>query len=165
MPFGGCVWFLIRPPVVCQQDFGAPGSIDWVMVGNIYNGSLWCCAPGDSYDGPCADQAFSFDGGWPAERKLYWEQLCSSEWPCVSRLCVLHVLCMLGWQRFVVQSVNGVILLLVQMVGAQTVEMCAMQERDTSGFVGGAHGCSHCDRVCFFDVGVCRREQRSSQAT
>ena len=73
---------------------------------------------------------------------------------------LLHVLCKLGWQRFVVQSVNGVNLLLVQMVGAPTVEMCAMQERGTSGFVGGAHGCSHYDRVCFFfDVGVCRREQ------
>ena len=81
--------------------------------------------------------------------------------------CVFHVLCMFGWQRFVVQSVNRVNLLLVQMVGASTVEMCAMQERDTSGFVGGAHGCSHCDRVCFFDVGVCRREQgfKSSNTT
>ena len=26
---------------------------------------------------------------------------------CVSRLCVLHVLCMLGWQRFVVQRLKG----------------------------------------------------------
>ena len=97
---------LNRPPVVCEQDFGAPCSIDWVLVGNIYNDSLRYCAPGDNYDGPCADQAFSFDG-WPSERKVYWEQLCSSEWPCISRLRVLHVLCMLGWQRFVVQGVNG----------------------------------------------------------
>ena len=37
-----------------------------------------------------------------------------SEWPCVSRLCVLHVLCMLGCQRFVVRSVNGVIVLFVR---------------------------------------------------
>ena len=119
---------LIRPPVVCEQVLGAPCAIDWVLVGNIYNGSLWYCALGDSYDGPCADQAVSFDG-WPSERKVYWEQLCSSEWPCVSKLCVLHVLCMLGWQRFVVQSVNGVYLLLVQMVGAPTVEMCAICRR------------------------------------
>ena len=97
---------LNRPPVVCEQDFGAPCSIDWVLVGNIYNDSLRYCAPGDNYDGPCADQAFSFDD-WPQERKVYWEQLCSSELPCVSRLRVFHVLCMLGWQRFVVQGVNG----------------------------------------------------------
>ena len=139
---------LIRPPVVCEQDFGAPCTFDWVLVGNIYNDSLRNCAPNDSYDGPCADQAFSFDG-WPSERKMYWEQLCSSAWPCVSRLCVFHVLWMLGWQRFAVQSVNGIVLLFVQMVGAPTIEMCAMQERDTSGFAGGAHGFSHYDRVFF----------------
>ena len=87
---------LIRPPVVCEQDFGAPCTIDWVLVGNIYNDSLRYCAPNDSYDGPCADQAFSFDG-WPSERKLYWEQLCSSAWPCVSRLCVFHAcVCWVG---------------------------------------------------------------------
>ena len=45
---------------------------------------------------------------------------------------------------------NGVNVLLVQMVGAPTVVMCAMPERDTSGFVGGAHGFSHYDRVCVF---------------
>ena len=56
---------------------------------------------------------------------------------------------MLGWERFVVQSVNWVNLLLVQMLGAPTVEMCAMQERDTSGFAGGAHGFSHYDCVFF----------------
>ena len=61
---------LIRPPVVCEQDFGAPCPIGWVLVGNIYNDSLRYCAPGDSYDGPYADQAFSFDG-WPSERKVY----------------------------------------------------------------------------------------------
>ena len=53
---------LIRLPVVCEQVFGAPCSIDWVLVANIYNDSLRCCAPGDSYDGPRADQAFSCDG-------------------------------------------------------------------------------------------------------
>ena len=53
---------LIRPPVVCEQDFGALCPIDWVLVGNIYNDSLQYCAPNDSYHGPCADQAFSFDG-------------------------------------------------------------------------------------------------------
>ena len=152
---------LNRPPVVCEQDFGAPCPIDWVLVGNIYNDSLRYCAPGDNYDGPCADQAFSFDG-WPSERKVYWEQLCSAEWPCVSRLRAFHVLCMLGWQRFVVQGVNGVILLFVQMVGAPTIEMCVMQERDTSGFAGGAHGFSHYDRV-FFDDGV--QERARFQAT
>ena len=111
----------------------------------------------------CADQAFSFDG-WPPQRKVYWEKFCSSEWLCVSGLCVLHVLCMLGWQRFVVESVNGVILLLVPMVGAPTIEMCAMQVRDTSGFAGGAHWFSHYDRVFFFfHVGVCRREQDFKQ--
>ena len=31
---------LIRPPVVCEQDFGAPCLIDWVLVGHIYNNSL-----------------------------------------------------------------------------------------------------------------------------
>ena len=75
---------------------------------------------------------------------------------------MLQVLCMLGWQRFVVQRVNGVILLLVQMVEAPTIEMCAMQERDTSGFGSGAHGSSHYDRV-FFHVGLCRREQDFKQ--
>ena len=69
---------------------------------------------------------------------------------------------MLGWQHFVVQSVKRVVLLLVWMVGAPTIEMCAMQDRDTSGFVVGAHGFSHYDRV-FFDVGVCRREQDFKQ--
>ena len=152
---------LIRPPVVCEQDFGAPCPIDSVLIGNVYNDSLRCCALVDSCDGPCADQAFSFDG-WPSERKVFWEQLCSSEWPCVSRLCVcfMYCVCWVG-NVFVVQSVNGVNLLLVQMVGAPTVEIRAMQERDTSGFVGGAHGFSHydCVCVCVFDVGVCRREQ------
>ena len=62
---------------------------------------------------------------------------------------MFHVLWMLGWQRFAVQSVNGIVLLFVQMVGAPTIEMCAMQERDTSGFAGGAHGFSHYDRVFF----------------
>ena len=52
---------LIRPPVVCEQDFGAPGPIDWVLVGNIDKDSLRYCALGDSCDGPCADQAFSCD--------------------------------------------------------------------------------------------------------
>ena len=75
---------------------------------------------------------------------------------------MFHVLCMLGWQRFAVQSVNGIILLLVQMVGAPTIEMCAMQERDTSGFAGGAHGFL-ITTVCFFDVCVCRREQDFKQ--
>ena len=42
-----------------------------------------------------------------------------------------------------------VILLLVRMVGAPTIEMCAMQERCTSGFAGVAHGFSQYDRVFF----------------
>ena len=86
---------LNRPPVACEQYFGARCRIDWVWVGNIYNDSLRYCAPGDSYDGPCADQAFSFDG-WPSERKVCSEQLCSSEWPCVSKLCVC-VSCSVCW--------------------------------------------------------------------
>ena len=155
---------LIRPPVVCEQDFGAPGPIDWVLVGNIYKDSLQYCALGDRYDGPCADPAFSFDG-WPSESKVYWEQLCSSAWLCLSRLCVLHVWCTLGWQRFVVQSVNWVILFLVQVVGAPTVEMCAMQERDTSGFAGGAHGFSHFDLVFFFLMSVFAGESNVSSNT
>ena len=60
---------LNKPPVVCEQDFGAPCPIDWVLVDNIFNDSLQYCTPGDSHDGPCADQAFSFDG-WPSERKV-----------------------------------------------------------------------------------------------
>ena len=73
---------------------------------------------------------------------------------------MFHVLCVLAtFLFFVVQSVNGVLLLLVQMVGAPTIDMCAMKERDTSGFAGGAHGFT---TVCFFHVGVCRREQESS---
>ena len=35
-----------------------------------------------------------------------------------------------------------------------------MQERDTSGFAGGAHKFSHYDRVFFFDVCVRRRRAR-----
>ena len=43
---------------------------------------------------------------------------------------MFHVLCLLGWQRFTVQSVNGIILLLVQMVGALTIgNVCHAGER------------------------------------
>ena len=79
----------------------------------------------------------------------------------VSCVCLMYCVCWVG-NISVVQSVNGVVLLLVQMVGAPTIEMCVMQDRDTSGFVVGAHGFSHYDRV-FFDVGVCRREQGFKQ--
>ena len=59
---------------------------------------------------------------------------------------------------------DGVILLLVQMVGAPTIEICAMQERDTSGFAGGAHGFSHYDRV-FFLMSVFAGESKVSSNT
>ena len=82
---------LNRPPVACEQYFGARCRIDWVWVGNIYNDSLRYCAPGDSYDGTCADQAFSFDV-WPSERKVCSEQVCSSQWSCVTGCVGLNVL-------------------------------------------------------------------------
>ena len=48
---------LIRSPVVCEQDVRRTVS-HWlgvgVLVGNIYNDSLRCCALDDSCDGPCA---------------------------------------------------------------------------------------------------------------
>ena len=139
---------LIRPPVVCEQDVGAPCPIGWVLVGYIYNDSLRCCALGDSYDGPCADQAFSLTAVGHQRGKCIGSN-CVRPSGLASAGCVFHVLCMLGWQRFVVQSVNGVNMLLVRMVGAPTIEMCAMQERDTSGFASGAHGCFHYNRVFF----------------
>ena len=75
-------------------------------------------------------------------------------------MCLMYSVCWVS-NIFVVQSVNGVVLLLVQMVGAPTTEMCAMQDRDTSGFAGGAHGFSHYDRVCFL-MSVFARESKTS---
>ena len=64
----------------------------------------------------------------------------------VDCVCFMYGVC---WVGNVFQSVNGNNLLLVQMVGVPTIEMCAMPERETSGFAGGAHGFSHYDRVFF----------------
>ena len=124
MPFGGCVWFLNRPPVVCDQDFGAPCPIDWVLVDNIYNDSLRYCAPGDSHDGPCADQAVGHQRGKCTGSNCVRPSGLAS----IGCVCLMYCVCWVG-NIFVVQSVNGVVLLLVWMVGAPTIEMCAMQER------------------------------------
>ena len=80
----------------------------------------------------------------------------------VGCVCLMFCVYWVG-NMFVVQSVNGVVLLLVQMVGAPTIEMCAMQERYV-GFCRWGAWVFLITTVCvFFDVGVCRREQDFKQ--
>ena len=120
---------LIRPPVVCEQDFGAPCPIDRVLVGNVYNDSLRYCALGDSYDGPCVQTRRShLTVGHQRGKFTGSNCVRPSGFVSVGCVCFMYCVCLVG-NVFVVQSVNGVNLLLVQMVGAPTVEMCAICRR------------------------------------
>ena len=153
---------LIRPSVVCEQDFGAPCSIDWVfwlaIFTTIHSGmGLLATVMMDRVQTRRSHLTVGHQRGKCTGSNCVRPSGLAS----VGCLCLMFCVCWVG-NVFVVQSVNGVILLLVQMVGASTIEMCACRTGMRRVLQVGRMVFSL--RPCvFFDVGVRRREQDFKQ--
>lgn len=66
----------------CDRDYTQSCPHGWLSVGNIIGSSRggFCAAAADNA-GPCASEAFSFDG-MSVQAKERWSDACLANWPC-----------------------------------------------------------------------------------
>ena len=104
---------LIRPPVVCEQDFGAPCPIDLVLVGNIHNDSLGIALLATVMMDRVQTRRSHLTVGHQRGKCIGSNCVRPSGLASVGCVCFMYCVCWVG-NVSVVQSVNGVILLVVQ---------------------------------------------------
>ena len=56
------------------------------------------CAATSHYDGPCASEAYAFDG-MSEKAKGRWSSLCLTSWPCIDCAPDLAAVCPQGWMQ------------------------------------------------------------------